>query len=173
MIKRTGFVSNSSSSSFIVTFPHKPESKEDLADMMGVCHSLGYDQNRGSKEEVVDRVWNDLKNGAESNSIFSFVFLNDDENLESEYDLMFHLSSLMSDILYEFNWEDRESGACEIPALERFIEKIQTKINNTKLKNEDQTGFKARFRYSDEDGEGWLEHGDIFRNLPHERISHH
>ena len=31
---RTGFVSNSSSSSFVVVMDHKPESKEDLKQML-------------------------------------------------------------------------------------------------------------------------------------------
>jgi hypothetical protein len=29
------------------------------------------------------------------------------------------------------------------------------------------------FHYSDEEGEGWLEHSDIFNKLPSETISHH
>lgn len=67
---RSGFVSNSSSSSFIVLFPHKPANKDDLKSMM-------FDKWNGSEiidddldlklgltiDQIVERVFNDIKNG--------------------------------------------------------------------------------------------------------------
>lgn len=56
---RNGFVSNSSSSSFIVTFPHHPTSKEDLASMMGDCSPTN-DYYPVSSDDVVSAVWKEI-----------------------------------------------------------------------------------------------------------------
>jgi len=53
---------------------------------------------------------------------------------------------------------------------------IQLKIAATDLKNflDDNKGaFIFIVSYGDESGEGVLEHGDIFRKVPHIRVSHH
>lgn len=50
---RMGFVSNSSSSSFIVTFPHKPSSKEELKTMLNPEYC---------SDTVLDVIWNDVQN---------------------------------------------------------------------------------------------------------------
>lgn len=55
---RKGFVSNSSSSSFVVTFPKKPETKEELAGMMGECHpTTQWGDKAITSEDVVDYIW--------------------------------------------------------------------------------------------------------------------
>ncbi len=64
MKQRNGFVSNSSSSSFIVLFPHKPKSKEDLKEMMFKDYSWGeeinYYDNSITIEQIIDRVYRDV-----------------------------------------------------------------------------------------------------------------
>lgn len=55
---RAGFVSNSSSSSFVVTFPKKPDTKEELAGMMGACHpTTQWGDKAITSEDVVDYIW--------------------------------------------------------------------------------------------------------------------
>lgn len=51
MKKRYGFVSNSSSSSFVVAFPHKPKDVDDLMSMMG--YEDGYDVTAWGGDESV------------------------------------------------------------------------------------------------------------------------
>ncbi len=62
---RNGFVSNSSSSSFVVAFPKKPKSAEDVHKMMfdGKEGKIQpYDFVDGlSYSQIAERVWNDLK----------------------------------------------------------------------------------------------------------------
>jgi hypothetical protein len=69
MKTRSGFVSNSSSSSFIVTFPHKPESPEDVFSMLFGHTRFDYGTEAGMDEygddyvtftEISDRVFNDI-----------------------------------------------------------------------------------------------------------------
>jgi len=62
---RNGFVSNSSSSSFVVAFSHKPESAEELKKMMFPDKSWTntvkiYDKSL-TVSQVVEAVWADLK----------------------------------------------------------------------------------------------------------------
>ena len=60
---RNGFVSNSSSSSFIVAFHHKPTSLEDLKLMMfgSMPGAISYDENTSlTYDEIVKVVYNDI-----------------------------------------------------------------------------------------------------------------
>ncbi len=62
---RNGFVSNSSSSSFVVAFPHKPKSAEDVHEMMfngkeGKIQPYEFVEKL-SYSQIAKRVWNDIK----------------------------------------------------------------------------------------------------------------
>lgn len=62
---RQGFVSNSSSSSFVVAFPEQPKSSEDVLEMMFPGNSPDevisiYDYSKTCKE-IADRVWQDVE----------------------------------------------------------------------------------------------------------------
>jgi len=60
---RECLVSNSSSSSFIVAFPKKPESVEELGKMMGIesGKTIDYYDSKASGSDVVARVMGDIK----------------------------------------------------------------------------------------------------------------
>jgi hypothetical protein len=61
---RFGFVSNSSSSSFIVRFSRRPETIEELAKMMGDCYPIcSWGSSRITSEEVVANVWRQIQSG--------------------------------------------------------------------------------------------------------------
>ena len=63
---RTGFVSkNSSSSSFIVAFPKKPETIEDVKEFLfgdrEVSGQINYYDQSASKDSIAEQVFKDLK----------------------------------------------------------------------------------------------------------------
>jgi len=65
---RQGFVSNSSSSSFIIAFPKKPKSFDDVYDMMFDGKDGGisiYDRDGMSYPQISMEVWKDIKSGLE------------------------------------------------------------------------------------------------------------
>jgi len=174
MKKRNGFVSNSSSSSFIVTFPKKPESKEELAEMMGECHPLGY--TRG-QDHVINRVWGDLESKLDNPSIIdSVLFPNYDIDLvDDTCDYANKLSDYFVEFVYKnCDYMDRYNGKLqEVDILKLFCKDILQKIEDAENTVNTSTTYTVKFSYSDEGSDGDLEHGDIFRNLEHERISHH
>ena len=62
---RAGFVSNSSSSSFVVAFPKQPESAQDVLEMLFPGQKPDdiisiYDYSKTCKE-IADRVWVDVR----------------------------------------------------------------------------------------------------------------
>lgn len=63
---RNGFVSNSSSSSFIVAFPNKPKTIDEMANILfgktdGVFDNEGYDDVRYTYMEIAEEVLSNLK----------------------------------------------------------------------------------------------------------------
>ncbi len=61
---RNGFVSNSSSSSFVVAFPRKPKNAKDVQTILfGDDKELQYlfDDNIISTASIATRVWDDMK----------------------------------------------------------------------------------------------------------------
>jgi hypothetical protein len=64
---RTGFVSNSSSSSFIVAFPHKPTSSTEVLNMLFSKNSSGflhepYGEGKVAHTTIADTVFGDIQN---------------------------------------------------------------------------------------------------------------
>ena len=61
---RTCFVSNSSSSSFIVKFPKRPESKAELEKLLDFDSAYAnwrdYYETRYTKDEILESIWNEL-----------------------------------------------------------------------------------------------------------------
>ena len=157
---RTGFVSNSSSSSFIVDFPRYPETKEILAEMMGDCSAHPY-STFISSEDVIDSVWRDIKHTRtkEYSNNVSVVLENNGMEIWDRYEVKeFLFSDIIDNITEETSFDE-----LELMIKEKFL-KIKTPVPN-----------RFYFSYSDEDGcvGSAMEHGNIFRNVPHERESHH
>lgn len=149
---RSSHVSNSSSSSFIVQFPHKPTSKQDLATMMGECEPIGYDF---TSEEVVNEVWQCLGDSVqrEPESFDDFV---EQHNLHN-------LPYIIDDIIDELEITSEKANV--------LTGGIQKLIMDSYIH---ETGFTGRFMFSDDYAFGCaMEHGNVFRNLPHTVISHH
>jgi len=157
---RNGFVSNSSSSSFIVFFPKEPQTREqvkemmfrDLSDSDMIDH---YDEHK-TVEEVTKRVFDDIKNQK----------VNDIKAAADEYDIYDvagcpKTSEYIEHLTGALDW-NRYDKDCEEFSKKEF----------EKLIKEHQNEIFYTFEYED-NIESVLEHGDIFRNLFNVRMSKH
>lgn len=158
---RNGFVSNSSSSSFIVHFDKDPRDKENLREMLGDCSVDPYGTSL-TAEQVLEIVHKD-------------VMSSERRVVPMEFDE------------YDIRWEIKENipGAYDIDdELLKELVKMEKehRINMFKIVHKANTGtewtpddaFVYAFEYSDESRVGSaLEHGGVFRNVKHERISNH
>jgi hypothetical protein len=173
MKSRSGFVSNSSSSSFIIAISDRSD-KDKLSSELGYCETEKTDWSMVdgqfveshtpvSSEEIVARVFSDLQ----------------DAELATDEEIMDELSSgLYWDASDSTNQEDYREGDGKIN-YSRYFDVIDEKckvLSAPALKEwKELTKGKEVYilSYSDNDGESHLEHGDIFHNIPNVRVSHH
>jgi hypothetical protein len=160
---RTGFVSNSSSSSFIVAFDRIPRSVDEMVKILfkenQKVYSSPYDDLSWPVQEIAGYVLRDMKGK---------LPLTEDEIVESASDYVdvdqnqFQVKDSKG---YDTVDWPRYQAACEEEGrkfAEKFIE-------------ENQESYFFEFSYADEDGKigTAMEHGDLFNNVPGFRISHH
>jgi len=163
---RQGFVSNSSSSSFVVAFPKKPESVEDVKDMMfgnRVSFSDVYSEEEYSTSTIAETIFADIQNQT-PNDIKSIVdamdgWLEDYPECPDTYNRDDLTESEKIKI-----WNDWEKDCLKVR--ENSANKF---IGNNKDK------FIYTFEFSDDDSAYYstLEHGGIFFNLDYRQISRH
>lgn len=169
---RNGFVSNSSSSSFVVAFEHVPKTKSELKKMLfGDAKEYPSPYPKLSKvkswpvEKITETVWRDMKDGpvdeARVIAEMSGGTLYGDGAPRLSYEVLFKLKGAEYDWAMEEYRAAREKYACELRDV--FVEKC----------GKDVKYFV--FSYADEDGEYFsaLEHGELFKRLPYVQISHH
>jgi len=153
---RNGFISNSSSSSFIVAFPSIPQSESELQKMLFEDkEEVFYSDKTYPILEIVKQVFSD----------FSNQFPLDGNEIEKEL---------------TYGWIN---GQPEFDYSNPPNEEIDYKMNLKKFRNtllkkfikRNKNHFFYKFHYSDNNGEffSMLEHGDIFSGVDHIVISHH
>jgi hypothetical protein len=186
---RRGFVSNSSSSSFIVAFPKKPTCEKDVEKMIfgdskvGLLHP--YNKIAYAQGAVAETVYEDIKKQkkklkkAELLDIIKsgtfkgepkYIF--DYHGCREEEDVRYHVKCALAkkngtvyktkDQLYQEKHEmQRHTAAMKL--LQQFLDKGKC------------TDVIYHFNYSDNDGDyqSALEHGDVFDLLNHISISQH
>jgi len=173
---RAGFVSNSSSSSFLVLFPIKPKSVEDVITMLFDEDQQFYGDEKYPVKTVAETVWNDicnqkindLKDAQEELSCGSV-----DSPDAPKYSAFSHIKD------WETQWKayDKAKEIFAKKKMEEFlsIKKIRKlklqKINNVPMDDI----FLYIFHYADEDGSygSALEHDGLFHKLKNIRISKH
>lgn len=156
---RNGFVSNSSSSSFIVAFDKYPENADDMRKLLF-----------GDKE-TIDSPWKDDDYNIPTQWAAEYIF-----NSLKEVNVADGVSIVNSgyhedypEITYE-NWKDDDKW-------ERIIktakERGEALWNRFMEKNKGKRFFVAEFSDNETKEEALLEHGDIFNKVSHLTISHH
>jgi hypothetical protein len=173
---RNGFVSNSSSSSFLVLFPKEPKSVEDVKDIIfdkDQTTFFGPYDGSWSVEQVAETIWNSIKDQEKNNITEAKEQLNSgsiDDPDAPDYDDFSHIK----DWQQRYEEYDKAQEKYAKKKMKEFFNLRKLKLK--KLNNEEITdNVLYIFEFSDNDGSYFsaLEHGDIFRKLKHIRISKH
>jgi hypothetical protein len=191
---RSGFVSNSSSSSFIVGIPKKlPATPESMAKLMfGTTKEVDYYDHKRDAVDIAKRVLDDIQNGNAKKLTKKRAM----KALQSGYypgspDFWSRKDRLSEKIRDSYR-EATGKEPCD-PTADASVKKQYYAATELERKEDQRiadvaaTAFisafwpnikKAKatayeFSYGDESGDGALEHGEIFRNFPHVRISKH
>jgi hypothetical protein len=186
---RLGYVSNSSSSSFVVSFDKIPETCEELRKIMfpdELQTIVEYYDNSCSVDEVVQQVFKDIKNQKllsedeikEEISTGHFEGWPDYDSSDGplhDFDEKFYKKFGNNTKWKDYpDWVERRSKILNMcyEAHNKEIEDAACKFyDNNEDKFKDKICFK--FEYSDNEGFAVMEHAGIFDNLPHIQISHH
>jgi hypothetical protein len=155
---RNGFVSNSSSSSFVVAFKTVPTSVEEVKKMLfGDINSIDIYGYNITADQMAKVVFEDMQeNGA----------VIDNKEIAKEVNSGWFPG--MPD--YDYNWKDRLAREEYYEKCDKAAEKLADEFMES---NRGSSFFI--FEYSDNDGPLYstMEHGDIFSRLPHICISKH
>jgi hypothetical protein len=168
---RNGFVSNSSSSSFVVLFPREPKNATDVKGMLfredQKFYYSPYGKATWKVEDVAKTVWEDICSQQKNDIARAKEYLTSGsiEDIEAP-DFRQYLD----------NWKlyHEEMDRFAQKKLKEFFPIRKLKLQ--KLNNEPvEEGVLYCFSYSDNDGEygSALEHGNLFERLKHIVISNH
>lgn len=176
---RNGFVSNSSSSSFVVLFPREPKNASDVKDMLftkdqNIYYYDDYDKVNWTCDSVAEIVWRDIcnqeKNDLEKAEEIISGCSNYDYADAPDYD----------DFKYLPDGDDRWYAYYEAmniytkKKLKEFFNLRKLKLQ--KLNNEDvEDSVLYNFSYSDNEGSlnSAMEHGGLFDNLKCIKVNNH
>lgn len=173
MKTRNGFVSNSSSSSFIVAFPKKPTSWQELQRMVfqgDLTHTLWTDDVVNT-EDLAQVIWWDIQLGSEMDGDWVL------QDLSERADEIEHKNKEMSD-LWNKCW-DKDLSEEKHQEIDDLMYELKQKIGKKIYKKifakaMDAGAVAYQFKYEDHSSlGGHLDHGDVFKNLPHIRICEH
>lgn len=166
---RMGFVSNSSSSSFIIAIEKIPRSAKEIQDLLfGDQKSLILEyedrESRFTCEEAAQRIYSDI--------VSSKVPLTYEELLD-ECDDIGYDSRLYDHKKFQIKDENGKSNI-DYSAIQREIRK-RSKIVVDEFVQKNKGKFFYEFTYGDENGafESALEHSNIFNKVPNITMSRH
>jgi len=176
---RTGFISNSSSSSssFVVVFPHKPKSVEDLKQMMfgkQEWHYTGIHNENGNDyptQRIAEYVFSQMKNKKATKEEIT-------ESIEGGwFDAYCILPGHYDD------WDEWQNIKQDDPDCNNKLDEIfkkSSEINSKRVKDiveafvgGNEGKYFSIFSFSDNEGEGVYDHMDIFQRLEHIKTSYH
>jgi len=172
---RNGFVSNSSSSSFLVVFDKMPEDVYEVHRLLfpnGAETVCPYDYEIQS-HRVAEEVWNDIES-QKKELPYSKEFVHD-EFSNTAYTQVRKEFFAEQQQVYSLKGKERTNFSEELwKKKDARHEELQKEMSEKFLKEHDGKVI-LYFTYSDNDGPFYsaLEHGEIFSELPHIRISYH
>lgn len=164
---RHGFVSNSSSSSFIIGFDKKPKTSKEIKEILFGDQDVikhPYDENNMDTKTIAEIIFNDIKK----------------QNPVNKKRMIEEISSGYNDDMPDYftivtaNYNNTKLYLSQKKEYEKLLQKFaQCKINNLIEIHKNKIFFIVE--YSDNEGSIYcgLEHGDIFYNIPYYRISKH
>jgi len=160
---RIGFVSNSSSSSFIVAFAKTPEDIQELNSML-------FDNSQ--KEFPCDIDGDYFPNRYPVYSVAETVFESMKEPISDEEAIEICRSGWI-DGMPSLDTSNKDFNATHRAWMAKLDEFARKAFDKFRKQNKKASLFV--FEYSDNEGEyeSTLEHGDLFRKLPHLTVSHH
>lgn len=197
---RTGFVSNSSSSSFILALPHAPTSVEELAGWMfpdGVPEHISIYDNVIHGQEAVEAAFRDLKADDDLSNELALGYRGGSGSITDKQALADMISGTMYVVPKGMKWPEypwRTDSADRYPhdgtqeeqdayrerqrarwADHDAKKRVVAEALLEKLRKDHPDKQLFRVSYSDNDGtfNCVMEHGNVFKNLPGYRISHH
>jgi len=163
---RSGFVSNSSSSSFIVAFKDVPRCVNEMKQVLfGNAGVYRYGSVSWPAQLIADIVWNDFRRqeplteqAAKEDIVGGWV---DGQPDYPPSNAWWEKDKLVRDRIESQYYAECETFAND--TLERF-------------KEQNDGSCLYLFTYADEDGTqvaAAMEHGTLFDNVPHIKVSHH
>jgi len=175
---RTGFVSNSSSSSFVVAFPHKPKNIKDLKEMMfgkQEWHYTGryYDNQDVSTQTISENVFKKIEKKATKKEILESI----SHGWFSSYmDFLPGCTSCYDDIEYDnLDRKDKDYEKKKDALYKKYDienDKRAKDIAESFMKsNKDK--YITVMTFSDNDGEEVEEHSEIFKRVSSIKTSYH
>ena len=184
---RSGFVSNSSSSSFVVAFDKLPKHIDELQKtLFGDEQSWSMYDYKFDTRSISEVVLRDIR-AQQEQLPYSIEELADDLCNEAYQEMyyirkpldipgMMHLGLTTSDPI-RAHWYEFEKGPerdAEQVAQEKELQDRQEAMAK-EFMDKNKGKVILRFVYSDNDGKLFtvMEHGDIFQKLSHVRISNH
>lgn len=183
---RNGFVSNSSSSSFVVAFPHKPQSAGAVKDILwphseNVKSPWSFENDKTySAIELANYVFDAINNqimtvdeALDGNIEYSDCHNSVDKQMIEYLDKdAFNINNNDKD------WYKKVQGIYD--EIEKHRDNIRKDLlNDLHIKAAQRFGENGyelfTFEFSDNDGAifAMLEHGTTFANLPHIRVNRH
>jgi len=192
---RNGFVSNSSSSSFLVVFDKTPESVEELYNMMFPIECVvqcSTDEAMDS-HEIAEYIYNLIQvrkikmKPIQKHEFFQFVdmgwfpgypnstdFHKKSSSIALEYHTKFKHSILDKKADKEWVEKFKKVSQKEEEEYKQVRkEKLQEFVNNKWDIFKNKVCCSINLSDNENNEEAFLEHNDIFRNLPHITVNHH
>lgn len=181
---RAGFVSNSSSSMFVVAFPREPKSAKEVKQIMfGNCDTFQnpYDEGSTPTEQIAKTVWEDIKPQRKWKKkhrdikVYEAVANGWFEGQPDYNDFTIPVPPPVSVVVDgKTILTEHRRVETDYKAYEEAHTKAASKIVDSLLEKWKNKTIYV-FSYSDNDGEygSILEHGDIFSVLPYKQISYH
>jgi hypothetical protein len=176
---RTGFVSNSSSSSFVIAFPHKPKDAEDLKKMLFgkqewfyTGYSYGDEDTDVPTQGLAESVFSKIKKKATIKDMMESI-------VHGWFSGLYGLPG-MYDRDKDPNFEtigyddpDRSEKLEEQWALEEKVNNKRARAIVDAFKRVNDDKYIVVMTFSDNDGESIEEHSGIFERVDSIRTSYH